>query len=328
MRSGFEGVEQVVLGRNAADCTAIMSYAPGPLELLPFPAYRTYELDGGNQLMENKNHERHWLRACHRENGEEHTTYLGGPGKDIYECIYQPMQETSPGKENEKIWWRLVKEGLVNPAGKKEREEARRKAAKRGEIPPSGDELDIQGFIDALEKARGTHALLPPNASSYHENTYAFYGADKYQPAWNEVCWRLAGVEPTENVQQWRHKKETAECFGIEAKALSVPPDYSEAEAELADDLNGTVRIQVKDRVLTFEIEKAKGAGDGTVPLYSGAAIPRESEKIKQVFRHEGKARGQPSYEHAGAYKNKLAISVTLYSIAHMTYKKLVECWK
>jgi hypothetical protein len=55
------------------------------------------------------------------------------------------------------------------------------------------------------------------------------------------------------------------------------------SEAELTDDLNGAVRIQVKDRVLTFEIEKAKGVGDGTVPLYSGA---------------------------------------------HMTYKKLVECWK
>ncbi|MFX5747526.1 hypothetical protein ABTE19_21620, partial [Acinetobacter baumannii] len=42
IRAGFEGAGQVVLGRNAAECTAVMANAPGPLELLPTAQYKTW----------------------------------------------------------------------------------------------------------------------------------------------------------------------------------------------------------------------------------------------------------------------------------------------
>jgi hypothetical protein len=54
-RAGFESVEQVLLGRNAAECTAVMANAPGPLELLPTAQYKTKYGQGT----------RHWLRASY-----------------------------------------------------------------------------------------------------------------------------------------------------------------------------------------------------------------------------------------------------------------------
>ncbi|MGL1409641.1 hypothetical protein ACSTIX_24320, partial [Vibrio parahaemolyticus] len=55
IRAGFEGAGQVVLGRNAAECTAVMANAPGPLELLPTAQYKTWSNRG----------ERHWLRVSY-----------------------------------------------------------------------------------------------------------------------------------------------------------------------------------------------------------------------------------------------------------------------
>lgn len=71
MRSGFEGVEQLFLGRNAADVVAILSQAPGGLELLPTADYN----DG-----------KPWLKLRDRQTGKE---ILALPQKgDPYEEIY------------------------------------------------------------------------------------------------------------------------------------------------------------------------------------------------------------------------------------------------
>ncbi|MFS2023072.1 esterase/lipase family protein [Massilia sp. CT11-137] len=81
IRAGFESVEQVLLGRDAAECTAVMANAPGPLELLPTAQYKTQSEKGL----------RHWLRASYVKTNmqgvvEEVDTFLGesDPYADIY----------------------------------------------------------------------------------------------------------------------------------------------------------------------------------------------------------------------------------------------------
>ena len=108
IRAGFEGVEQVLLGRNAAECTAVMANAPGPVELLPTAQYKTQSEKGP----------RHWLRASYTKINmeglaEEVDTFLGDA--DPYADIYL---------NNSKSWWKLVREDLIDPAGRKEREKA------------------------------------------------------------------------------------------------------------------------------------------------------------------------------------------------------------
>ncbi|WP_156650909.1 hypothetical protein [Massilia sp. Root133] len=121
--------------------------------------------------------------------------------------------------------------------------------------------------------------------NKYHPETYAYYGADAKQLAWNEVHW-----------------KATKAVAGDLKRALLM-----------ADDLNGSIKLSFNEKNQRgFEIQKAQGPGDGTVPAESGSA---PTPYVVQIFRHEGKSKGHESYDHQGSYEAKLAQSVTLYSI-------------
>lgn len=264
IRAGFEKIEQVLLGRNAAECTAVMANAPGPLELLPTSQYKTQSDKGA----------RHWLRASYikvnmQGSPEEVETLLGD--SDPYADIYL---------NNSSSWWKLVKEELIDPAGRKERE----KAKINGEevLGQDADYSDFKKFRLNMRAARDLHNLIE---DKYHANTYAYYGADPKQLAWSEVHWRSDEMA-----------------------------DGDIKTAFLADDdLNGTVQLSFKEkRKFSLEIQKAKGPGDGTVPAESGSA---PTPHAVQIFRHEGKEKGHESYDHQSSYKAKIAQAVTLYSI-------------
>lgn len=72
-----------ILGRNAAEMTAICSQSPGPLELLPSTEYGT-----------------DWLKISDR-----HGNVQSLPGNNPYEDLYL----------NRKDWWKLIDENLLNP---------------------------------------------------------------------------------------------------------------------------------------------------------------------------------------------------------------------
>jgi hypothetical protein len=87
--SGFKGwlegyVGSKILGENAAEMTAVLSGAPGPLQLLPTPEY-------GN----------HWLKIK-QDNGTEYSLPKSG---DPYTEIYTARGE----------WWSLCEDHLINP---------------------------------------------------------------------------------------------------------------------------------------------------------------------------------------------------------------------
>ena len=120
--------------------------------------------------------------------------------------------------------------------------------------------------------------------NQYHPVTYAFYGADKKQATWNEVQWRAS-----------------AETTGL-------------SQGEIVDDdLNGTLHIKVGEKTVRLDMQEQRAPGDGTVPEESGEAA---FDYCTQIFKHEGEAKGQPSYDHQFCFDNTMTLGVTLYSIA------------
>lgn len=264
IRAGFESVEQVLLGRDAAECTAVMANAPGPLELLPTVQYKTQSEKGA----------RHWLRASYTKTNvqgmaEEIDTFLGE--SDPYADIYL---------NNTESWWKLVREDLIDPAGRREREAAAREGREAVEQDP-----DYSDFIKFRRNMRAAQDLQNMIEDKYHSNTYAYYGADPKQLSWNEVSWKSDKI---------------------------VDGDFK-AALVADDDLNGTVQLSFNEKSkYSLKIQKAQGPGDGTVPAESGSA---PTPHVVQIFRHEGKGKGHESYDHQDSYKAKLAQAVTLYSI-------------
>lgn len=165
MRAGFEGVEQVLLGRNAAEATAVLTQAPGPMELLPTGEYQA-KLPGGAQ---------HWLRAHYRKNnsdGEEITSFLGEG--DPYDTVYL----------NKNDWWRLVKTELINPT---KTESSKAGTLNQGEEENENyEDPDFAAYRKTLGAARSYHSKIK---GQYHQNCHAYYAADSAQAAWGEVRW-------------------------------------------------------------------------------------------------------------------------------------------
>lgn len=304
IRAGFEGAEQVILGRNAAECTAVMANAPGPLELLPTAQYKTKTAQGT----------RHWLRASHtvlngRGQPEEQDVLLGDG--DPYADIYL---------NNGASWWKLVKEELIDPAARKEREQAKKQGK---EVVEENEGIsEFSKFAKNMQLARQLHDDLQ---DKYHPNTFAYYAADPKQPAWSEVHWK--GSNPIDgDLKEALLDRDDFNgtidlAFAANENRAEVhrrAPSGGSGDASVQMAIN-TVEVRGKPEVALatrnrhrFSIHKAAGPGDGTVPEESGAA---PTPHVVQIFRHEGKNRGHESYDHQNSYKAKLAQTVTLYSV-------------
>lgn len=86
-RSGYGGMTGIVLGRNAAQVTAVFANSPGAMELLP-----------------NQQYPKQWLKA--RAAGSS-TAVMQLPESDPYIEIYTKFEP----------WWRLVDPELIDPSG-------------------------------------------------------------------------------------------------------------------------------------------------------------------------------------------------------------------
>lgn len=182
MRSGFEGAEQLFLGRNAADVVAILSQAPGGLELLPTADYN----DG-----------KPWLKLRDKTNKEKVILALPQQG-DPYEEIY-----------NSPAWYGMVPEanlGLMTPGGDGSGEQ---KADAENARPESRSSRQI--LKETIDKVREFHEAVE---KKYKTPTYAHYGAQGKRDAdkerggllgiglmasknlytWGEVAWEGEGV--------------------------------------------------------------------------------------------------------------------------------------
>ena len=86
-RNGYGGMTGIVLGRNAAQVTAVFASSPGAMELLPNTKYPA-----------------NWLKA--RVEGSAQLL-LQLPNSDPYQEIYSKKDQ----------WWRLVDPALIDPSG-------------------------------------------------------------------------------------------------------------------------------------------------------------------------------------------------------------------
>lgn len=149
VRSGYNGFSRFVLGKDAAQVTAIFANACGPLELLPNDLY-------GNG----------WLKAVSRsEVGSQELFALpkGDPFAEIY-----PKRD---------VWWRLIDPDLIDPAKSAY-------AQKKANGATSDPWLDM--YTRNLMTAGQFHLDI---GMTYHALTYAHYGADVERHSYSNIVW-------------------------------------------------------------------------------------------------------------------------------------------
>jgi pimeloyl-ACP methyl ester carboxylesterase len=153
MRSGYEGVEKLVLGANAGEVTAVVANSAGALELCP-----TFDHRGGKP----------WL-FLQDEGGN---VVRDEAGQD---CAYP--RNGNPYEEIYKnpAWYGLVPEqntGLLDLSGDKTK--------------GMGDSRSE--FYERIGKVEDFHRDV---SGKYHLNTYAHYGADgsKSMHSWQDIVW-------------------------------------------------------------------------------------------------------------------------------------------
>ncbi len=149
VRSGYNGFSRFVLGKDAAQVTAIFANACGPLELLPNDLY-------GND----------WLKAVGRSaagNQELFALPKGDPYIDIY-----PKRD---------VWWRLIDPDLIDPAG-----------SARGQKTANGATSDpwLGMYTRKLMTAGQFHLDI---GMTYHPSTYAHYGAGTERHSYSNIVW-------------------------------------------------------------------------------------------------------------------------------------------
>jgi len=162
-------------------------------------------------------------------------------------------------------WYGLFREEWINPAGL--------------------NKAGILQTLDHLDEAKRFHEDIE---NTYHENSYAHYGADVERKAWYKVVWRTKVNTDFQNVE-----------------AFSIVGDDRKGELKLVD--GATVVDNYREKGFCAEMQAAAEPGDQTVPLYSGDAQLR-SGKFKGIFRQSG-------YEHQASYDDKAVVDATLYSL-------------
>lgn len=209
--------------------------------------------EGALQLLPSKDYGNRWLEVRQGRNVLASLPLYGDPYAEIYK-----LQGT---------WFGLLRESWINPAKR----------------PDS----NIKRTFSYLDKAMQFHDAI---ANTFHEITYAHYGADNSRASWEMIVWNIG---PGNLTRGW--------------EKLSV----------IADDFQGSLTLQlpVPSRFVKAELGKSSGAGDQTVPLRS-ADRQLSIGKLKGVFRQSG-------YEHQKSYQNELAVNSTLYSLI-----RIIQCMK
>jgi pimeloyl-ACP methyl ester carboxylesterase len=135
----------------------------------------------------------------------------------------------------------------------------------------------------AIDQAEKFHSQILGNY--YHKNTYAFFGADGDFRSFGTFRWLayiVTEAPPRGSFANGRLIRRTAEGF-----------------REIEEDGSGKVLFQLSEQDV---------AGDGTVPLPSGAG---PSPHVKQTFSTSG-------YDHQGSYSDANMLSLTLQLIARI----------
>ena len=208
---------------------------------------------GGLELLPTQAYGNGWLQVMH--NGQPLAAWP--KNGDPYEEIYKVR-----GK-----WWSLFREEWINPSNLREDQGGGTFAR----------------TVRYLDQAKKFHNAI---ANTYHDCSYAHYGADRGHLSFGNVIWNL------------------------ETKADTSPWDSLEIRS---DTRQGQLTMGLpKDTNAPFKatIASPTEPGDGTVPERS-SDHQLHSHKFKGVFRQTG-------YDHQGSYQNTNVLACTLYSIVRI----------
>ncbi len=230
---------------------------------------------GALQLLPSQLYGSDWLKII----GPNGVAELSLPraGGDVYDSIYLERKK----------WWGLVNEAWLAPEG--------------------GLAIDWDIFAQTVDGAKRFHVEI---GTSFHPNTYSYYGADKAQATFDKATWRMhPGLRPDTSsppdpssvpglsYTQVRMDGKTPEYVGGNTEYHTYYSEYG----------GGTSVVETSYWELHTPMQDS--TGDGTVPLSSGSAPKRDGgAAIKQQFRMTG-------FDHEGSYKSPSAQKATLYAI-------------
>jgi hypothetical protein len=205
---------------------------------------------GALELLPSRFYGTHWLEFT--KNGEVIKSW---PDKCPYEEIY---------KANGK-WYGLFKEEWINPA--------------------KLESCGVLETFDLLDRARKFHEQI---IDTFHENSYAHYGADSERKTWHKVIWNTESAADLQNVELMKI---------------------------IEDDKKGGLRLsghekaptEVAEVIFAVKMQDAADPGDQTVPVHSSDAQLR-SGKLRGIFRQSG-------YEHQASFDSEAVVNATLYSL-------------
>lgn len=208
---------------------------------------------GGLELLPSQAYGNNWLQVEHKG-----VTIKSLPTKgDPYEEIYKLKDK----------WYGLLNERWLNPAG-------------------LVNGPTFKNTCRLLDLAKEFHNDVN---GTYHDQSYAHFGADPGRAAWHRVVWAIDDRATVANVD-----------------LLKLVADSDRGTLSLVDPAH-PARAGESGPRFVCTMAPAADPGDQTVPMYS-ADHQLRSGKFKGIFRQRG-------YEHQNSYKDKAALDSTLYSL-------------
>lgn len=207
---------------------------------------------GGLELLPSQAYGNKWLEFACRGEVICSLPQRGDPYEEIYKVSHK--------------WYGLLRKDWLNPA----------------QLP----EVKLEKSYQLIDRAKKFHNEI---CNTYHEQSYAHYGADVEGLTWRNVTWNLDGDLAEDDVE-----------------LLKISSDDRIGGLKLNSPIN-TIEKQERAKKITSQLLPPSDPGDQTVPVYSADAQLR-SGKFKGVFRQRG-------YEHQASYKDEDVIAATIFCL-------------
>lgn len=239
---------------------------------------------GALQLLPTQDYSPGWLRLIDNQGV---SAMPRQPVKDPYQEIYLRRDR----------WWGLLREEWLAPKG--------------------GDTITWETFAVNIKKAKAFHQLI---SSSYHPQTYVYYGSEDKHPSFESITWEMSrgsrlngphGSHPdsftVSNLEMHEVRDDGRSPVYVGGQPQPIPPMRGDPDAPVKT---------VQTSYWELHCRMQDGSGDGTVPVSSGSA-PIKHARNGEV-RQQIKA---PGFDHEASYANPLAQHFTLYSLIKIAAK-------
>ncbi|MES3023305.1 MAG: hypothetical protein V4857_17210 [Pseudomonadota bacterium] len=210
---------------------------------------------GGLELLPSQAYGNDWLKVRHRGVIIKSLPNKGDPYEEIYKV---------KGK-----WFNLLQEDWINPA--------------------AADDSGFTNTCRLLDRAKKFHSDIN---NTYHDQSYAHYGAGSSHKAWRTVIW---GIDDGANV--------------VDVDLLNLVNDNSQGILKLVDP-STPAPLGKSGPGFAVTMLPAADPGDQTVPLHS-AEHQLNSGKFKGIFRQRG-------YEHQSSYLDESVLLCTIFSVVRI----------